>query len=166
MASFFDPCIDIVLEGLRKPTDNPSLDVNVGLFRHQKQKRDFDLIDSKTQKVVLVGGFAESPYVHSRIEAWCRANNISVKKPDGPLSKAIAHGALGWHLHSGLRTKIARLHYGAEVQILYDPNDPDMAGREKYMDPKGDWRVRGAWQEIVRKVRNLTRCPWLPILSN
>jgi hypothetical protein len=121
----------------------------VFLFVHQKG----DLIDfKKTQKVVLVGGFAESPYVHSRIEAWCKVNNVSVKKPDGPLSKAIAHGALSWHLHSGVRTRIARLHYGAEVQILYDPNDPEMIGREKYKDPKGDWRVRGAWQEIVQKV--------------
>lgn len=109
---------------------------------------------------MLVGGFAESPYVHARIEAWCRLNNVSVKKPDGPLSKAIAHGALSWHLRSGVRTRIARLHYGAEVQILYDPNDPEMVGREKYMDPKGNWRVRGAWQEIVRKVKVLTRCPY------
>ena len=102
---------------------------------------------------MLVGGFAESPYVHSRIEAWCKDNNVSVKKPDGPLSKAIAHGALSWHLHSGVRTRIARFHYGAEVQILHDPNDPEMIGREKYKDPKGDWRVRGAWKEIIRKVK-------------
>ena len=102
---------------------------------------------------MLVGGFAESPYVHSRIEDWCKNNNISSKKPDGPLSKAIAHGALSWHLYSGVRTRIARFHYGAEVQLVYDPNDPEMAGRDKYMDPKGHWRVRGAWQEIVRKVK-------------
>ena len=122
--------------------------------------QDIDLIERK-QKVVLVGGFAESPYVHSRIESWCRMNNVSVKKPDGPLSKAIAHGALSWHLHSGVRTRIARLHYGAEVHISYDPDDPEMIGREKYMDPNGDWKVRGAWQEIVRKVKNLTRSLFL-----
>jgi hypothetical protein len=102
---------------------------------------------------LLVGGFAESPYVRTRIGAWCRDNNVSVKKPDGPLSKAIAHGALSWHLHSGVRTRIARFHYGAEVHILYDPNDLDMIGREKYIDPRGNWRVRGAWQQIVRKVK-------------
>ena len=115
---------------------------------------------------MLVGGFAESPYVHSRIEAWCRVNNVSVKKPDGPLSKAIAHGALSWHLHSGVQTRIARLHYGAEVKILYDPNDKEMFGREKFMDAKGDWRVRGAWQEIVRKVIKIissTRCSYFLI---
>ena len=121
------------------------------------EREDIDLKLQK-QKVVLVGGFAESPYVHSRIEDWCRINNVSVKKPDGPLSKAIAHGALSWHLRSGVRTRIARLHYGAEVHILYDPNDPEMVGREKYMDPKGDWRVRGAWEEIVQKVKVPTRC--------
>ena len=32
MASFFDPCIDRVLEGLREPIENRLLDVNVGLF--------------------------------------------------------------------------------------------------------------------------------------
>lgn len=38
-----------------------------------------------------------------------------------------------------------------------------MVGREKYMDPKGDWRVRGAWNGIVAKVKVLTRC--FPIFS-
>ena len=110
---------------------------------------------------MLVGGFAESPYVHLRIEAWCRANNVSMKKPDGPLSKAIAHGALSWHLHSGIRTRIARFHYGAEVQLLYDPNDLEMIPRDKYLDEKGNWRVRGAWQEIVKKVKFPIRYPSL-----
>ena len=108
---------------------------------------------------MLVGGFAESPYVHSKIEAWCKDNNVSVKKPDGPLSKAIAHGALSWHLRSGVRTRIARLHYGAEVQVLYDSKDPEMVGRDKFMDPRGDWQVRGAWQEIVQKVKVLHDVP-------
>ena len=32
MASFFDPCIDRVLEGLREPIEDLLLDVNVGSF--------------------------------------------------------------------------------------------------------------------------------------
>lgn len=40
-----------------------------------------------------------------------------------------------------------------------------MVGREKYMDPKGDWRVRGAWNGIVAKVKVLTRCFPIFLLS-
>ena len=43
MASFFDPCINIVLEGICEPIVNLLLDVNVGLLRHPRE--DIDLIE-------------------------------------------------------------------------------------------------------------------------
>jgi len=55
------------------------------------------------------------------------------------------------------RIRIARLHYGAEVHILCDPNDLGMDEREKYT---GNWRVRGAWKEIVRKVKSDEHAAW------
>ena len=45
MASFFDPYIKIVLEGLREPIADLLLDVNVGLTRHQRE--DIDLNRAK-----------------------------------------------------------------------------------------------------------------------
>lgn len=37
MASFFDPCIEIVLDGLRKRIESLFLNVNVGLFVRERR---------------------------------------------------------------------------------------------------------------------------------
>ncbi|KAF8151658.1 hypothetical protein B0H34DRAFT_810676 [Crassisporium funariophilum] len=130
MSSFFDRCVQIVLQGLEESIFAGGPIVN---------------------KVIVVGGFADSPYVLSKIEDWCRQRNISVKKPDGPTSKVIAHGALRWHIQSGIQSRIAKFHYGAEINIAYDPSDPSMIGREIYKNVNNEWRIRYAWKEIVAK---------------
>lgn len=105
------------------------------------------------QQIILVGGFAESDYVFDKIKAWADHAKIPIAKPDGVLSKAIAHGALSWQIHSGVQSRIARLHYGAETTYEFSALNPDMVGREKYKNIREQWRVRHGWQSIVQKVR-------------
>jgi len=52
-----------------------------------------------------------------------------------------------------VNAKVAKFHYGAEVNVEYDPSDPEMAGREYFLGADGEKRVRYTWHEIVRKVR-------------
>ncbi|KAF8147762.1 hypothetical protein K438DRAFT_1989457 [Mycena galopus ATCC 62051] len=65
-------------------------------------------------KVILVGGLASSPYMFSKLVAWGKEFGISVSRPDGPTTKAVANGALAWHLDSSDKTV-----YGAAT-IAYD----------------------------------------------
>lgn len=102
--------------------------------------------------IVIVGGFAESDYVFSKLTQWATKQQISIGKPDGVASKAIAHGALSWHLRSAVRVRIAKYHYGAETDLLYDRDDFEMKGRGRFQNILGETRVRGAWHSVVQKV--------------
>lgn len=81
-----------------------------------------------------------------------KRHKIPAAKPDGSLSKAIAHGGLSWHFESSVQVRMTRLHYGAETDVFFDANDPEMTGRAKYKNARGEWRVRNAWKCIVPKV--------------
>jgi hypothetical protein len=105
------------------------------------------------QQIILVGGFAESEYVFNKLKAWADDVKIPIAKPDGVLSKAIAHGGLSWQIHSAVQSRIAKLHYGAETNYEFSAHNPDMVGREKRKNIRGQWRVRHGWQSIVHKVR-------------
>lgn len=80
------------------------------------------------------------------------AYNIPVGKPDGALSKAVTHGALSWHMNSGVQVRVARLHYGAETDMELNASDADIINQTKFQDTLGRWKVRHAWSNIVKKV--------------
>ncbi|KAH9475157.1 Endoplasmic reticulum chaperone BiP [Psilocybe cubensis] len=106
---------------------------------------------SRIDQIFVVGGFADSPYVYSQIEEFFKGHKIPVCKPNDIMSKAISHGGLRWHFDSGVQVRIAKLHYGAETTVLYDPKDAEMVGRAKFQNCRGEWRVRNAWKTIVPK---------------
>lgn len=118
------------------------------------------LSDAQCQNILLVGGFAESPYACSKIMEWAsKFNGLDISKPDHVLSKAIPHGALSWYTHSAVQTKIAKFHYGAETDLEFDPNNPDMVGRQAFKNILGEWRIRGGWKSIVEKVEQYPSPP-------
>ncbi|KAJ7262662.1 hypothetical protein B0H12DRAFT_304137 [Mycena haematopus] len=104
-------------------------------------------------KVILVGGLASSPYVFSKLVAWGKEFGISVSRPDGPTTKAVANGALAWHLDSSVGARIAKCHYGIDVAVPFDPANPEHCekGRSTYTDLAGVLCVRGKWSGIVKK---------------
>ncbi|KDR73023.1 hypothetical protein GALMADRAFT_158647 [Galerina marginata CBS 339.88] len=145
MVKFFEPSTKLVTDGLEEVLSECGWSID---------------------QIFVVGGFAESEYVFTEIKKLANSNNIPVGKPDGVLSKAIAHGALSWYINSGVQVRIARLHYGAETNIEFKSADKSMTGRAKFQNVLGQWRVRGAWNAIVEKNSKLRatssdeRCAW------
>ncbi|KAF9530685.1 hypothetical protein CPB83DRAFT_892332 [Crepidotus variabilis] len=131
MCSFFDPLINIVIDGL--------------------EECRISLRSLRLDRIVLVGGFAESEYVYSKIFDWASTLGVLLGKPDAALAKAIPHGALHWHIRAAVRGRIAKYHYGAETDVAFCSGDPDMHGRERFTNLLGERRVRGAWQPIIGK---------------
>jgi hypothetical protein len=109
------------------------------------------------QKVILVGGLASSPYVYSKLVQWGKDLGISVSRPDGPTVKAVANGALAWHLDSTVDSRVARYHYGIETRYAYDENDPECVSRAatKYKAMDGNWYLNHLWSGIVKKASKL-----------
>ncbi|CAA7264554.1 unnamed protein product [Cyclocybe aegerita] len=131
MMSFFDPLIKLVAQELQDTL------VSSGAL----------VVD----KIILVGGFAESEYVYSELKTWANKRGLELAKPDGVLSKAISHGALTWHLESGVQLRVAKMHYGAETDLDYVAQDPEIHDRRTFQNILGQWRVRHGWNTIVSK---------------
>ncbi|KAJ7117906.1 hypothetical protein C8R43DRAFT_1091104 [Mycena crocata] len=132
MASFFAGPLKKIIEGLEIAFENG---------------------DRLADKVILVGGLASSPYVYSKLVEWGDNLGISVSRPDGPTVKAVANGALAWHLDSSVDSRVAKYHYGIQIRRTYDENDPNCVERAatKYKAMSGEMCVSQAWSGIVKK---------------
>ncbi|KAJ7912524.1 hypothetical protein B0H13DRAFT_2232477 [Mycena leptocephala] len=104
-------------------------------------------------KVILVGGLASSPYMFSKLVAWGKEFGISVSRPDGPTTKAVANGALAWHLDSSVGARIAKCHYGIPIRVPFKESNSEHCekGRRKALGIEGEWYVHDAWSGIVKK---------------
>ncbi|KAJ7207969.1 hypothetical protein GGX14DRAFT_634628 [Mycena pura] len=104
-------------------------------------------------KVILVGGLASSPYVYSKLVDWGNEIGVSVTRPDGPTVKAVANGALAWHLDSSVGSRIAKYHYGISCRIPYDHHNPEHQERasKKFLGLDGLWYLDEAWAGVVNK---------------
>jgi hypothetical protein len=68
-------------------------------------------------------------------------------------TKAVANGALAWYVDNPMLSRISKFHYGAEVNIPFDPTIPEMKHRIAFRNKQGEMRVENAWSGIVAKVR-------------
>lgn len=66
--------------------------------------------------------------------------------------KAVVNGALLWHIGNTVTSRSARYHYGTDISVPYDPEDPDHQGRTTHVTLSGEVRVDNAWSSIVKKV--------------
>lgn len=153
MAAFFKPSIDAIIEGLRQAFENGGRVADVCCPRSHLVSIS---LTTACQRIILVGGLASSPYVYSKVSEWGERFGISISSPDGPTTKAVANGALAWHLDSIVSSRIARYHYGVGVHAFHNEKDPEMAHRPAYTDHlTGARMVTNAWSCIVGKV---SRC--------
>ncbi|KAF7293207.1 hypothetical protein HMN09_01198800 [Mycena chlorophos] len=136
MATFFDDCIDEIKQGILDACEQPGTRRRV------------------TDRVILVGGFASSPYVFSKLTQWGQLKSIKIIRPDGPTSKAVVQGALEWALGPTVRARIAKWHYGTDAYRRYESRNPEHApfASRVVTVPSGIRYVPGAWDCIVRKV--------------
>ncbi|TFK51568.1 hypothetical protein OE88DRAFT_1801563 [Heliocybe sulcata] len=130
MAAFFEPSLKSIKEGLDIAFENGG---------------------RLADKIILVGGLASSPYVYAQLVKWGEENSIPVSRPDGPTTKAVANGALAWHVDDSVAARVSKYHYGIEVHIAYDRTCKESQGRSTFRCRAGDERVHGAWSCILPK---------------
>lgn len=66
--------------------------------------------------------------------------------------KAVANGALAWHIDTTVSSRVSKYHYGTRVQIPYQKDNKEFQRRNPYVDLDGVEYVNGAWSGIVEKV--------------
>ncbi|KAL0948382.1 hypothetical protein HGRIS_010964 [Hohenbuehelia grisea] len=133
IATFFQPSIDKILEGL-----------DAAYYEYgNKAIRD----------VILTGGLANSPFVYAAVLRWAEGRGVAVCRPDGPISKAVSNGALAWWcLDASVTSHIAKYHIGTDISVPFDNLDPDRRSRKVLYDClTGENYVEHKWSEIIAK---------------
>lgn len=103
--------------------------------------------------VFLVGGFSGSDYLYDQIVGALRHFGIDVSRPGGPLSKAVANGAVSYYIDHYVDTRIVKSTYGNSCSYIYNPQDPEHLKRvsQVYESPSKKQYIRGAFDVIVPK---------------
>ncbi|KUJ06536.1 actin-like ATPase domain-containing protein [Mollisia scopiformis] len=133
MQSLFDPVISQVIALVKAQVQEAS-----------KLNHDID-------RIVLVGGFGDSPYLFEKLGAWCKTNGgIKLICPPAPQA-AIARGAaLRGLAGTAPSLKKQRRHYGYEVGRTFDEGVDDAT--KAYIDPFLDQEDQRRIQEMVWKI--------------
>ncbi|KAJ3492701.1 hypothetical protein NLG97_g5203 [Lecanicillium saksenae] len=89
--------------------------------------------------IVLVGGFASSPYLRESLQQWCDDSDIRLATPITGAWSAIVCGAVLRGLEGSIvREKKCRRHYGIGISRRYDPvtyPNYDTTKRSVWFDP-------------------------------
>lgn len=104
----FEPSVTAILEAVQKQCDAASGEMPIAF---------------------LVGGFATSPWLFSRLQASLRVQGIEVCRPEHNASKAVAEGAASFFLQKFVSSRVAKFTYGTEVSFVYDGGDPEHHAR-------------------------------------
>ncbi|EJD39203.1 hypothetical protein AURDEDRAFT_91639 [Auricularia subglabra TFB-10046 SS5] len=107
----------------------------------------------KCETVLLVGGFAESPYLRRALQERLESRGIQFVFSDEPTRKAAAEGATSWRVKQYVSARAARRTYGIAVHVAYDASSPaHYERREKtFVDNAGDVRIDGVLSVLVKK---------------
>ncbi|KZT03735.1 uncharacterized protein LAESUDRAFT_659042 [Laetiporus sulphureus 93-53] len=85
-----------------------------------------------TSMVLLVGGFAASPYLRTELQNYANSSGLSLFYPDSGQSqpvKAVAEGALSYHLDDVVSARVAKYAYGSSCFRPYIPSLPSHEAR-------------------------------------
>ncbi|PMD64400.1 actin-like ATPase domain-containing protein [Hyaloscypha bicolor E] len=146
MTSLFDPVIKQV----------------IGLV--EAQVLDAKGMNHSVERIILVGGFGDSPYLFEKLDAWCKDNgNIKLICPPAPQA-AIARGAaLRGLAGTAPSLKKQRRHYGYEVGRPFVAgvddaskayNDPFTEGLDKRNIAEMNWKIAKGESVTTKTVRS------------
>jgi hypothetical protein len=101
----------------------------------------------------LVGGLGTNDFVWTRLQAHFGSQGIKVCRPDNDINKAVANGAVIFHIHPAVKSRVARYTYGAPFSPWVDESNPEHNRRKKHWrkSPCGRYLVDGGFFPILRK---------------
>jgi hypothetical protein len=96
----------------------------------------------KISHVVLVGGFAASDWLFTRVHELLNPLGLNVVRPGNHVNKAVSDGAISFYLDHFVRTRVSKFTYGTFCRIIYDPSDPDHQSRSHNVVTNATGEVR------------------------
>ncbi|KAK0434124.1 hypothetical protein EV421DRAFT_2088138 [Armillaria borealis] len=108
---------------------------------------------STVSAAFLVGGFAASSWLFSKLQAHFKALNIAFSRPDCHVNKAVADGALSFRLDRAVSERISKYNYGIRSFTAYDASIPEHVKRKDktFMSGAGVLSLTGQYSVILPK---------------
>ncbi|KAI0668088.1 hypothetical protein C8Q78DRAFT_1048352 [Trametes maxima] len=130
----------------------PSLAAIVQVLLRQRQAASLPLA-----AILLVGGFAANPWLYSALQEELSLFGLPLFRPDAHTSKAVAEGAVSYHLEHFVSARVMKLTYGIEVSVKYDHTNPEHYARQadKYVRASGRVVLRKGFSTIVGKGKSM-----------
>jgi len=106
---------------------------------------------NRVSAAFLVGGFAASPWLFSRLEARLQPHRMGLCKPHIHTNKAVAEGAASFFLKHFVFIRIAKITYGKCHFVAYDPTDPEHIVRRERISiaPSGRPTLPGCFSTLI-----------------
>jgi len=120
VASFFEPSIQCIIDSVEE--------------QRSKAHKQFT-------HVVLVGGFAASDWLYKQVSEALTEKGFSVVRPDHHVNKAVADGAISYHLDHFVQTRVSKLTYGSKGSVDYNPSNPEHLKRSPFTAISGVKRI-------------------------
>ncbi|KAI0318147.1 hypothetical protein OF83DRAFT_1171359 [Amylostereum chailletii] len=152
LCSFFDPSVDDIIKAIEaQKTAAGSEKISVRLSVTSPSLSE--LLARGWQTFCLVGGFAASEYLFSRLKDHVEEKGSNLFRPDEHTGKAVAEGAVSFYLDHYVSTRVAKLTYGTEGAIAYDPTKLSHLLRtdDAYTDLDGERYLPCAFYPIITK---------------
>ncbi|KAI0783016.1 hypothetical protein C8Q75DRAFT_836734 [Abortiporus biennis] len=136
VAQFFEPSINAILDALRAQLAESFIPI---------------------QFAFLVGGFAASPYLYARLKKLLQKDNIELCRPDNHTNKAVAEGAISFHLQNFVSVRVMKTTYGSECSVAFDESDPEHRQRRGKvgMTASGRRVIPDAFSVLLEKGRRV-----------
>jgi len=103
--------------------------------------------------VFLVGGFAASTMLFSKLQAHFKDEDITISRPDSHTNKAVADGAISYYVDHFVSTRLAKLTYGVFCGTPYIPGlvEHEQRIQRKYQSADGHFYINGCFDVLLRK---------------
>ncbi|KAF8333721.1 hypothetical protein F5887DRAFT_893234 [Amanita rubescens] len=132
VAEFFDPAVISIIQVIEEESKASSVPIKA---------------------IFMVGGFATSDYLFSKLDEHFNSRDINILRPDSYLNKAVAEGAISYKLDHSVTSRVSRYTYGIECCTPYDSNNPEYITRKhtRFTRASGKVYVPGYFSAILEK---------------
>ncbi|KAI0319130.1 hypothetical protein OF83DRAFT_1227634 [Amylostereum chailletii] len=138
VSAFFDPGVEAIIEVIKA-----------------QQK---ETAPSTVSTYFLVGGFSASEYLYKKLNAYLNDEGLRLFRPDNNANKAVADGAVSFHIDRFVSTRLVKLTYGSDGARMFMPWVPSHRERASrvLVGLDGIPCIPGSFESIVHKASIMT----------
>ncbi|KAJ3881321.1 hypothetical protein F5051DRAFT_458832 [Lentinula edodes] len=106
--------------------------------------------------LLLVGGFAASPFMFTKLKDDLGQLGLSIHRPDTHVNKAVADGGVSFYLEHFVSSRVARYSYGIKCSKIYQASNPEHRRRGFHNSIAGTFQVENCFSLILQKGVQMT----------